>query len=294
MESQFVEPGPHVQAFVEQLLTASGVLVSILENLTDGLAANGSTREEATVDIIEMLLGTVTVRLASVPPADFLRAAELIEQAVDAVFADLRKAERLARQRQRGAGYAGRQAARSSTPRLSPRAASAKMSGVTAEAPSFSPELFAFLRDLAANNDREWFTANKARYVAEVQEPALAFVEDVGVRLPELSRHFVADARTTGGSLFRIHRDVRFSKDKSPYKTNIGIQFRHARSRDVHAPGFYLNLEPDRVFMACGSWRPDRDTLHAFRTAIAAKPGRWRASSKSHRSPTTSPSAASP
>jgi uncharacterized protein (TIGR02453 family) len=148
---------------------------------------------------------------------------------------------------------------------------------VTVEAPSFSPGLFAFLRDLADNNDREWFAANKARYVAEVQEPALAFVEDVGVRLPELSRHFVADARTTGGSLFRIHRDVRFSKDKSPYKTNIGIQFRHARSRDVHAPGFYLNLEPDRVFMACGTWRPDRDTLHAIRTAIVAKPGRWRA-----------------
>ena len=77
--------------------------------------------------------------------------------------------------------------------------------------------------------------------------------------------------------MFRIYRDVRFSKDKSPYKTNIGIQFRHAQSRDVHAPGFYLNLEPDRVFMACGLWHPDRDTLHAIRTAIAAKPGRWRA-----------------
>jgi uncharacterized protein (TIGR02453 family) len=148
---------------------------------------------------------------------------------------------------------------------------------VTVEEASFSPELFAFLRELAANNDREWFTANKDRYVAEVQEPALAFVEDVGMRLPEVSRHFVADARTTGGSLFRIYRDVRFSKDKSPYKTNIGIQFRHAQSRDVHAPGFYLNLEPDRVFMACGLWHPDRDTLHAIRTAIAAKPGRWKA-----------------
>src|SRR4051794_7657800 len=151
------------------------------------------------------------------------------------------------------------------------------MSAVTAEDASFSPELFAFLRDLGKNNDREWFTANKDRYVAHVQEPALAFIEDVGMRLPEISRHFVADARPNGGSLFRIYRDVRFSKDKSPYKTNIGIQFRHARSRDVHAPGFYLNLEPDRVFVACGSWRPDRDTLHAFRTAIASKPGRWRA-----------------
>jgi uncharacterized protein (TIGR02453 family) len=151
------------------------------------------------------------------------------------------------------------------------------MSDVTVEEASFSPELFAFLRELAANNERAWFTANKDRYVAEVQEPALAFVEDVGMRLPEVSRHFVADARTTGGSLFRIYRDVRFSKDKSPYKTNIGIQFRHAQSRDVHAPGFYLNLEPDRVFMACGLWHPDRDTLHAIRTAIASKPGRWRA-----------------
>jgi len=82
-----------------------------------------------------------------------------------------------------------------------------------------SPELFAFLRELATNNDREWFAANKARYVAEVQEPALALVEDVGLRLPDVSRHFVADARTSGGSLFRIHRDIRFSKDKSPYKT---------------------------------------------------------------------------
>jgi uncharacterized protein (TIGR02453 family) len=151
------------------------------------------------------------------------------------------------------------------------------MSGVSVEAPSFSPQLFAFLRELADNNDREWFAANKSRYVAEVQEPALAFIEDVGLRLPDVSRHFVADARTQGGSLFRIYRDVRFSKDKSPYKTQVGIQFRHARARDAHAPGFYMHLEPGSVFMACGTWHPDRDTLHAIRTAIAARPARWQA-----------------
>jgi uncharacterized protein (TIGR02453 family) len=151
------------------------------------------------------------------------------------------------------------------------------MSGVTVEAPSFSPELFAFLRELAPNNDREWFTAHKARYIAEVQEPALAFIEDVGLRLPEVSRHLVADPRTVGGSMFRIHRDVRFSKDKSPYKTHVGIQFRHERARDAHAPGIYVHLEPGSVFMACGTWRPDGDTLHAIRTAIASKPGRWQA-----------------
>jgi uncharacterized protein (TIGR02453 family) len=149
------------------------------------------------------------------------------------------------------------------------------MSDVTVEEPSFSPELFAFLRELVDNNDREWFTAHKARYVAEVQEPALAFVEDVGLRLPEVSRHFVADARTTGGSLFRIYRDIRFSKDKTPYKAHAGIQFRHERARDAHAPGYYLHLEPGSVFMACGTWHPDRDALHAIRTAIAARPSRW-------------------
>jgi uncharacterized protein (TIGR02453 family) len=154
---------------------------------------------------------------------------------------------------------------------------SAIMSDVTVEEPSFSPELFGFLRELVDNNDREWFAAHKARYVAEVQEPALAFVEDVGLRLPEVSRHFVADARTTGGSLFRIHRDIRFSKDKTPYKTHAGVQFRHERARDAHAPGYYLHLEPGRVFVACGIWRPERDALHAIRTAIAARPGRWQA-----------------
>ena len=145
--------------------------------------------------------------------------------------------------------------------------------------PSFTPALFSFLRDLAANNDREWFSANKSRYIAEVQEPALAFVEDLGMRLPEeVSPHFVADARANGGSVFRIYRDTRFSKDKTPYKTHTGIQFRHERSRDVHAPGFYLHLEPRNVFMACGCWHPERDTLHAseeiaapHRTAARAK-----------------------
>jgi uncharacterized protein (TIGR02453 family) len=143
------------------------------------------------------------------------------------------------------------------------------------EAPSFSPELFAFLRELAANNDREWFTANKSRYVADVQEPALAFIEDVGIRLPEVSPHLIADPRPTGRSLYRIYRDTRFSKDKTPYKTHTGIHFRHERSKDAHAPGLYLHLEPGRVFMGCGVWRPDSDTVRLIRTAIAASPKRW-------------------
>jgi uncharacterized protein (TIGR02453 family) len=77
---------------------------------------------------------------------------------------------------------------------------------------SFGPELFRFLRDLKANNDRGWFNANKDRYEREVRNPALDFVEEFGVHLAEISPHFLADPRPSGGSLFRIHRDTRFSK----------------------------------------------------------------------------------
>lgn len=143
--------------------------------------------------------------------------------------------------------------------------------------PSFSPALFDFLRDLAAHNDREWFAAERERYEAEVLDPALAFVEDVAHLLPRVSPHFVADPRRSGGSLFRIHRDVRFSRDKSPYKTHVGIQFRHARGRDVHAPGYYVHLEPGSVFVACGIWQPPSDALRAIRDRLVAREREWRA-----------------
>ena len=107
----------------------------------------------------------------------------------------------------------------------------------------FDPEFFEFMADLAANNDREWFAANKERYEAEVLEPALAFIEDFSYRLREISPNFVADPRRTGGSLFRIYRDVRFSKDKSPYKTHAGAHF-PAGGKGVRGPGYYFHIEP--------------------------------------------------
>lgn len=141
---------------------------------------------------------------------------------------------------------------------------------------SFSPALFSFLQELKENNDREWFAANKARYEADVREPALEFISAFAPRLDELSPHFVADARKVGGSLFRIHRDVRFSKDKSPYKTATGIHFRHALAQSAHAPGFYLHLEPGGVFAGAGIWRPDTATARRIREAIHADPEGWR------------------
>src|SRR6266540_1358165 len=93
----------------------------------------------------------------------------------------------------------------------------------TAKQASFGPELFSFLADLRENNDRDWFAANKHRYEEELLEPAIAFIDAFAPRLEKISPHFRADARPSGGSLFRIYRDTRFSKDKTPYKTNLGI-----------------------------------------------------------------------
>ena len=109
---------------------------------------------------------------------------------------------------------------------------------------AFAPALFRFLRDLRKNNDREWFLAHKDVYERDVNEPALAFISAFAAPLRKISPHLVADARPIGGSLFRIYRDVRFSNDKRPYKTHVGIHFRHRSAGDAHAPGFYLHLEP--------------------------------------------------
>jgi uncharacterized protein (TIGR02453 family) len=139
----------------------------------------------------------------------------------------------------------------------------------------FDPTLFAFLEALRHNNTREWFQAHKQRYVREVRDPMLRFIGDFGPHLQQISQHFVADPRANGGSLFRIHRDVRFAKDKSPYKTNAGAHFRHEVGRDAHAPGFYLHLEPGAVFVASGVWHPGAPALAKIRDAIVERPKRW-------------------
>ena len=139
----------------------------------------------------------------------------------------------------------------------------------------FSPELFDFLVDLRANNDREWFQANKGRYEQRVKEPLLRFIEDFEPYLHSISEHFVADARANGGSMFRIYRDVRFSKDKTPYKTQAAVHFRHEAGKSAHAPGFYLHLAPDEVFAGVGLWRPDSAALGRIRDRIVADPAGW-------------------
>ena len=79
--------------------------------------------------------------------------------------------------------------------------------------------------------------------------------------LADFAPNFVALPTRVGGSLMRVYRDTRFSKNKLPYKTNIGIQFRHELAKDVHSPGYYVHIEPGNVFLGAGMWRPDSDPL---------------------------------
>lgn len=136
----------------------------------------------------------------------------------------------------------------------------------------FSKATFQFLKELKSNNDRVWFADNKSRYEADLKAPALRLIEDFGSELKKLSPHFMATPR----SLFRIYRDTRFGKDKSPYKTAAGIHFRHERSKNAHAPGFYLHIEPGEVFVGIGIWHPESQALRAIREHIVEESAAWK------------------
>ena len=142
------------------------------------------------------------------------------------------------------------------------------------DAVCFAPELFDFLRQLKRRNNRDWFTRNKPRYEQVIRDPAMFFIAAVTPRLAKLSRNLPAAALR--GSLFRIYRDIRFSSDKRPYKTHIGMQWTYAKSKDAHSPCYYLHLEPDGCFVAAGVWHPDSISLNRIRQAIVANPQAWK------------------
>ncbi len=139
----------------------------------------------------------------------------------------------------------------------------------------FTKDSLTFLQNLNQNNRRDWFNENKHVYEATVREPALNFIADMNDDLKKISPHFLAVPKKMGGSLMRIYRDVRFGKDKRPYKTNLGIQFRHEVGKDVHAPGFYVHIEPGDCFIGVGIWRPDSTALGKIRERIAEQGTLW-------------------
>jgi uncharacterized protein (TIGR02453 family) len=141
----------------------------------------------------------------------------------------------------------------------------------------FGPELVQFLKQIKRNNRRPWFLKNRERYEDAVRQPSLRFITDFGFRLKAISPWMVADAKPNGGSLMRIYRDIRFSPDKSPYKTWVGMNFPHAGATDeVHGAGYYLHLDVGGSFLAAGAWHPDRRSLAKIRDAIAWKADEWK------------------
>ena len=142
--------------------------------------------------------------------------------------------------------------------------------------PTLGPALFDFLRELQANNERPWFEANKARYIADVRDPMLDFIAAFAEPLAKISPHFVADPRANGGSLFRIYRDTRFSPDKTPLQDQRRGPFPPRRGKDAHTPGFYLHLAPEACFAGCGIWSPGGAALAQIRNAIADNSGGWK------------------
>jgi uncharacterized protein (TIGR02453 family) len=137
-------------------------------------------------------------------------------------------------------------------------------------------DFFTFFTQLAKSNERPWFEANKQRYKDVVIAPLCDLMEALAPKVAKISKHIVVDPRPNGGSMFRIYRDVRFAKDKSPYKTNAGLHFRHALGKDAHVPGFYMHFAPDEVFFGGGIWMPERDALNKIRRAIADEPKTWK------------------
>jgi uncharacterized protein (TIGR02453 family) len=139
----------------------------------------------------------------------------------------------------------------------------------------FKPETMRFLKDLKKNNNRDWFNENKSRYEEQVLDVALHFIQSMQDPLKDIAPNFTAIPKRMGGSLMRVYRDTRFSKNKLPYKTNIGIQFRHEQATNVHAPGYYVHIDPDEVFLGAGMWMPEPEPLLSIRQRIAEKPAEW-------------------
>lgn len=139
----------------------------------------------------------------------------------------------------------------------------------------FPKDLFRFFRELEQNNNRDWFNASRDRFIESVVLPMSEFIVAMQPRLQAISPHYIADPKPHGGSMFRIYRDTRFSKDKTPYKTHTACQFRHDVGKDVHAPGFYVHLGADELYFGGGIWHPAGPQLNKIRDFIADNARSW-------------------
>jgi len=141
---------------------------------------------------------------------------------------------------------------------------------------AFSTATLTYLRGLKRHNERPWFEAHRAEYEAVVKEPMRELIEEMDVRLARLAPEIIGDPKR---SMFRIYRDIRFSKDKSPYKTHASCWFYHrdgsravGREAAGGGAGFYFQIAPGDSFTGGGMWMPPREALINIREAIAEDP----------------------
>lgn len=142
--------------------------------------------------------------------------------------------------------------------------------------PIIPKSLFQFLRKLAKNNDREWFAEHKSEYEDQVRDPAVELITQLQKPLAKSAPMLHVVAKAHNGSLMRIYRDTRFSKNKDPYKTNVGISFRHQAGKDVHAPGVYIHFDAKECFVGAGCWRPESSVLASIRESIDRDAKSWK------------------
>jgi uncharacterized protein (TIGR02453 family) len=141
---------------------------------------------------------------------------------------------------------------------------------------AFTPQALRFLRGLAKNNNKPWFEAHRTEYETELREPMRDLIGEMNARFATFAPEIAGDPKR---SMFRINRDIRFSKDKSPYKTHAACWFHHRRATsrvgseaDAGSAGFYFHIEPGRSMVGGGLWMPPRPQLNALRDAIAEQP----------------------
>jgi uncharacterized protein (TIGR02453 family) len=134
----------------------------------------------------------------------------------------------------------------------------------------FYKETIQFFNDLSAHNDKVWFNDNKSAYTEYVLKPAQEFIVSLGKRVEETAPDIIADPRTDK-SIFRIYRDTRFSADKSPFKTHLGIFLWEGDLPKMECSGFYFHLEPPKLLLGCGNYMFSKPLLKTYREAVVDK-----------------------
>ncbi len=132
----------------------------------------------------------------------------------------------------------------------------------------FPQSTIKFLTALSKNNNKEWFEKNRVRYDLELLQPAVQFVIDLGEKLSQISPNIYAIPKIDK-SIFRLYRDVRFSKNKAPFKTNLGLYFWEGSGKKMECSGLYFHIEPKLFFLGAGMYQFTKDQLKKYREIVS-------------------------